>query len=69
MGMLFVLLVHVGFGKSTLLRCINMLETPTVGEILHNKENIMKKLKEITALCGTCRKLEWFFNSLIFLII
>ena len=38
-----------GSGKSTLLRCINMLETPTVGEIVHNKENIMKKLKEITA--------------------
>lgn len=37
-----------GSGKSTLLRCINMLETPTVGEIVHNKENIMKKLKEIT---------------------
>jgi len=38
-----------GSGKSTLLRCINMLETPTVGESVHNKENIMKKLKEITA--------------------
>ncbi len=38
-----------GSGKSTLLRCINMLETPTSGEILHNKENIMNKRKEITS--------------------
>jgi putative lysine transport system ATP-binding protein len=38
-----------GSGKSTLLRCINMLETPTSGEILHNKENILNKRKEITS--------------------
>lgn len=37
-----------GSGKSTLLRCINMLETPTSGEILHDKENILNKRKEIT---------------------
>lgn len=36
-----------GSGKSTLLRCINMLETPTSGEILHDKENILNKRKEI----------------------
>ena len=30
-----------GFGKSTLLRCINLLETPTSGEILFHGENIM----------------------------
>lgn len=38
-----------GSGKSTLLRCINMLETPTSGEILHDKENILNKRKEITS--------------------
>lgn len=38
-----------GSGKSTLLRCINLLETPSSGEILHNKENIINKRKEITA--------------------
>ncbi|MFW2491346.1 amino acid ABC transporter ATP-binding protein [Clostridium chromiireducens] len=38
-----------GSGKSTLLRCINMLETPTSGEILHDKENILSKRKEITS--------------------
>lgn len=37
-----------GSGKSTLLRCINMLENPTSGEILHDKENILNKRKEIT---------------------
>lgn len=37
-----------GSGKSTLLRCINLLETPSSGEILHNKENIINKRKEIT---------------------
>lgn len=29
-----------GFGKSTLLRCLNLLETPTAGEILFHGENI-----------------------------
>lgn len=29
-----------GSGKSTMLRCINLLETPTSGEILFHKENI-----------------------------
>lgn len=38
-----------GSGKSTLLRCINMLETPTSGEILHDRENIINKRKEITS--------------------
>lgn len=37
-----------GSGKSTLLRCINMLEIPTSGEILHNKDNIMNKLNQVT---------------------
>ena len=30
-----------GSGKSTMLRCINLLETPTSGEILFNGENIL----------------------------
>ena len=32
-----------GTGKSTLIRCINMLETPTAGEIWVNGENITDK--------------------------
>lgn len=30
-----------GSGKSTMLRCINLLETPTSGEILYRTENIL----------------------------
>ncbi len=32
-----------GSGKSTMLRCINLLETPTSGEILYNGRNIMSR--------------------------
>lgn len=32
-----------GSGKSTMLRCINLLETPTSGEILYKGENILEK--------------------------
>jgi len=31
-----------GSGKSTALRCINLLETPTSGQILYNGEDITK---------------------------
>ena len=36
-----------GSGKSTFLRCINMLETPTGGEILWHGKNIMTELDSI----------------------
>ena len=32
-----------GFGKSTLLRCMNLLETPSSGEILYHGRNITEK--------------------------
>ena len=32
-----------GSGKSTMLRCINLLEMPTCGEILYKGENILEK--------------------------
>ena len=32
-----------GSGKSTMLRCLNLLETPDGGEILYNGENILAK--------------------------
>lgn len=32
-----------GSGKSTMLRCINLLEQPTSGEIIFNNENILHK--------------------------
>ena len=37
-----------GSGKSTMLRCINLLETPTDGEILFHGENIQSKDVKLT---------------------
>ncbi len=36
-----------GSGKSTMLRCINLLETPTSGEILFHEKNIISKNNDI----------------------
>ena len=36
-----------GSGKSTMLRCINLLETPTSGEILYNGKNIQTEIDSI----------------------
>ncbi len=38
-----------GSGKSTMLRCINLLETPTSGEILFHDTNILNKENDIPA--------------------
>ena len=37
-----------GSGKSTFLRCINLLETPTGGEILYHGTNIMTELDSLS---------------------
>ena len=42
-GEKIVILGSSGSGKSTALRCINLLETPTSGEIFFNGESIYKK--------------------------
>lgn len=39
-----------GTGKSTLLRCINRLETPTSGEILYNGQNILSPETDISEI-------------------
>ena len=39
-----------GTGKSTLLRCVNRLETPTAGAILVHGENICDKKADLSAL-------------------
>ena len=39
-----------GTGKSTFLRCLNLLETPTAGEIVVNGQNILDKKADIRAL-------------------
>lgn len=36
-----------GSGKSTMLRCINLLETPTSGEILYNGKNVQTEIDSI----------------------
>ena len=38
-----------GSGKSTMLRCINLLETPSAGEILFHGENIQSPTTPLTA--------------------
>ncbi|WP_222428189.1 amino acid ABC transporter ATP-binding protein [Sporomusa sp. KB1] len=37
-----------GSGKSTMLRCINMLEMPTSGEIIHDARNIVEEQDNLT---------------------
>ena len=37
-----------GSGKSTMLRCINMLETPTSGEIIHDERNVVEEQDKLT---------------------
>ncbi|WP_181382942.1 amino acid ABC transporter ATP-binding protein [Sporomusa sphaeroides] len=37
-----------GSGKSTMLRCINMLETPTSGEIIHADRNVVEEQDKLT---------------------
>ena len=38
-----------GSGKSTFIRCLNLLETPTSGEILYNNESILGKSFNVNA--------------------
>ena len=42
-GEKIVILGSSGSGKSTGLRCVNLLETPTSGQILYNAEDITKQ--------------------------
>jgi len=42
-GEKIVILGSSGSGKSTALRCVNLLETPTGGQILYNEEDITKQ--------------------------
>ena len=48
-----------GSGKSTMLRCINLLEEPTGGEIIYNGQNILET-KNIPAYRA---KVEMVFQS------
>lgn len=48
-----------GSGKSTMLRCINLLEEPSGGEIVYNGENILEKKK----LSAYRSRVEMVFQS------
>ncbi|WP_201767284.1 amino acid ABC transporter ATP-binding protein [Sporomusa ovata] len=37
-----------GSGKSTMLRCINLLEIPTSGEIIHDERNVVEEQDKLT---------------------
>lgn len=52
-----------GSGKSTMLRCINLLEEPTGGEIIYKGKNIL----ETKTFRHTEQRLKWFFRALTFL--
>ena len=39
---------HTGSGKSTFLRSINLLETPTDGQILYHGQNVLEKGYDLT---------------------
>lgn len=46
-GEKIVLIGSSGSGKSTALRCLNLLENPTAGEIIYNGKNILEKNYDI----------------------
>ncbi len=51
-----------GSGKSTMLRCINLLEEPTDGEILFHGENIQNKDFSLTKYRSKCVMVFQSFN-------
>lgn len=56
-----------GSGKSTMLRCINLLETPTSGEVLYHGENITGKdfnLSQYRAKVGMVFQSFNLFNNM-----
>ena len=55
-----------GTGKSTLIRCLNLLETPTSGEIWVDEECITDKSCNVPK---SDKRGEWFFSHLICFII
>lgn len=51
-----------GTGKSTLLRCLNLIERPTSGQIIFNGEDITAPGYDISK---ARKKWAWFSNPLI----
>ena len=56
-GEVLVLIGPSGSGNSTFLRCLNLLETPTAGEIIFDGQNILEKkfdIKKYRQSVGMC---------------
>ena len=56
-----------GYGKSTMLRCLNLLETPTSGDILFKNESIITKKIDINkyrSKVGMCFQSFNLFNNM-----
>lgn len=56
-----------GSGKSTMLRCINLLETPTSGDILYHNASILQKgfkQDEYRTHVGMCFQSFNLFNNM-----
>ena len=80
-GEVVAILGSSGSGKSTFLRCLNLLEQPTGGEILFKGKNILAPKFNIVDYVKTAfmyqkkkrqkhfQKLVWYSNTLIFSLI
>ena len=62
-GEKIVIIGPSGGGKSTFLRCLNLLETPTSGSIIFEGTDITGKKQTSTK---SVKKWEWFFSILTF---
>ena len=58
-GDIYGIVGYSGAGKSTLVRVINLLQRPTAGTVIINKENILTFLKGITT---TTKKIGMIFQ-------
>ena len=61
-GEIFVIIGLSGSGKSTIVRCLNMLQAPTSGEVFYNGINLTKLKKEAKFRNLDERIRQWSFR-------